>query len=70
MKYYSNKHVPIQRSFLHLIFGNKQRLVGLRSTKSYIVEIDKCPIKGFITIIFRPTNQSLRVFCIIEHQMW
>lgn len=52
--------------FLHLTFGNKHILVGLPSTKSYFVEMDRCTINGFITIVFRPANQSLRAFLRIE----
>lgn len=63
--------IPISMSLLlHLTFGNKHILVELPSTKSYFVEMDKCTIKGFITIVFRPANQSLRAFRHIEHQMW
>lgn len=57
-------------SILHLTFGNKHRSVGSASTKSYIVEMDKRPSKGFISIVFRPANQSLRAFRRIELQMW
>lgn len=56
-----------QMLLLQLTFGNK---VGLPCRKSYIVEMDKCTIKGFKTIVFRPANQSLRAFRRIEHQMW